>query len=129
MPPRDRPCPGPRAEQARTHQQSSVEGRAHPHLRPRTRNPAPVPRGASCPDTSGRFLRPRNDCNPPSLGLALAGLAYTIGAGGGEATARGADAGYDLAMLFLAAAATLAAVIAALRGRSPLSHGPSLTAE
>ena len=64
-----------------------------------------------------------------SLGLALAGLAYTIGAGGGEATARGADAGYDLAMLFLAAAATLAALIAALRGRSPLSHGPSLTAE
>ncbi len=64
-----------------------------------------------------------------SLGLALAGLAYTMGAGGGEATARGADAGYDVAALFLAGAATLAALIAALRGRSPLSRDPALTAE
>lgn len=64
-----------------------------------------------------------------SLGLALAGLAYTLGAGQGNATPAGAAAGYDDAAIFLTAVAVLAAFIAALRGRAPLSHDPALTAE
>ncbi|HUZ35139.1 MAG TPA: DHA2 family efflux MFS transporter permease subunit [Streptosporangiaceae bacterium] len=64
-----------------------------------------------------------------SLGLALAGLAYTIGASAGEATPAGAAAGYDNAALLLAALAALAAVIAAFRGKTQLTHDPTLTAE
>jgi EmrB/QacA subfamily drug resistance transporter len=51
-----------------------------------------------------------------SLGLALAGLAYTIGAGSGTATAHQALSGYRHAALFLAVAAALAAAVAGLRG-------------
>jgi EmrB/QacA subfamily drug resistance transporter len=61
-----------------------------------------------------------------SLGLALAGLAFTVGAGTGDATARGAAAGYTDAAIFLAAAAAVAALICGLRrpqapgrGRAP----------
>ena len=50
-----------------------------------------------------------------SLGLALAGLAFTLGAGTGEASARGASSGYADAALFLAALATAAAFISAFR--------------
>ena len=64
-----------------------------------------------------------------SLGLALAGLAYTIGASAGEATPAGAADGYDNAALLLAALAALAAVIAAFRGKAQLTHDPTLTAE
>jgi len=64
-----------------------------------------------------------------SLGLALAGLAYTAGAGTGEATPQDAAAGYDTAALFLAGVALAAALIAALRGSGMLSHDPVLTAE
>ncbi len=51
-----------------------------------------------------------------SLGLALAGAAYTIGAGPADSAPAGATAGYAAAALFLAAAAASAALIAALRG-------------
>jgi EmrB/QacA subfamily drug resistance transporter len=64
-----------------------------------------------------------------SLGLALAGLVYTIGAGAGEGTPTGAASGYRDAALFMAAVAALAGIIASLRGSSPLSHDPTLTAE
>ena len=64
-----------------------------------------------------------------SLGLALAGLAYTVGAGEGTATPAGAATGYADAVFFLAAAAAAAALIAAFRGRTALSHDPTLTAE
>jgi Na+/melibiose symporter-like transporter len=64
-----------------------------------------------------------------SLGLALAGLAYTVGAGQGNATPAGAATGYDDAALFLAAVAAVAALIAAFRGRTALSHDPTLAAE
>ncbi|MGE5135697.1 MAG: MFS transporter, partial [Gemmatimonadota bacterium] len=64
-----------------------------------------------------------------SLGLALAGLAYTLGAGAGEATPAHASAGYRHAALLLAALAAAAALIAALRGKTELSHDPALTAE
>ena len=64
-----------------------------------------------------------------SLGLALAGLMYTIGAGAGEATPAGATAGYRDAALFLAVVSAAAGIIAALRGQTPLSHDPALTAE
>ncbi len=64
-----------------------------------------------------------------SLGLALAGLAYTASAGPGEASAQDASAGYDTAALFLASVAVIAAVITALRGRGTLSHDSALTAE
>jgi MFS family permease len=64
-----------------------------------------------------------------SLGLALAGLAYTVGADAGEATPAGATAGYNDAVLLLSALAVIAALIAALRGKAQLSHDPSLTAE
>lgn len=64
-----------------------------------------------------------------SLGLALAGLAYTIGAGAGTATASGAASGYDDAAVFLAAVAIAAALVAALRGRAKLSHDPSVNVE
>jgi EmrB/QacA subfamily drug resistance transporter len=56
-----------------------------------------------------------------SLGLALAGLAYTIGAGSAPATAHRALSGYRDAMLFLAGVAVLAAVIAGLRGEGDLN--------
>ncbi len=64
-----------------------------------------------------------------SLGLALAGLAYTIGAGSGVATSAGAASGYRDAALFLAGISVLAGIVAGLRGSSPLSHDPTLTAE
>ena len=64
-----------------------------------------------------------------SLGLALAGLAYTIGAGAADATPADATNGYDNAALLLTAIAVIAALIAALRGRTQLSHDPTLTAE
>jgi MFS family permease len=64
-----------------------------------------------------------------SLGLALAGLAYTVGAGEGNATPHGAATGYDDAAIFLTAVAAAAALIAALRGRTTLSHDPARTAE
>jgi EmrB/QacA subfamily drug resistance transporter len=64
-----------------------------------------------------------------SLGLALAGLAYTIGAGVGQATPAGATAGYRDAAGLLAVLAVVAALIAALRGSTPLSQDPALTAE
>jgi EmrB/QacA subfamily drug resistance transporter len=51
-----------------------------------------------------------------SLGLALGGLAYTVGAGSGLSTPPQALAGYRDAALFLAAAAVLAAVVSGLRG-------------
>jgi len=64
-----------------------------------------------------------------SLGLALAGLVYTMGAGAGEATPAGAAAGYRDAALFLAGVAVAAGIIAAFRGRAPLRPDPALTAE
>jgi len=64
-----------------------------------------------------------------SLGLALAGLAYTAGAGTGETTPQDAAAGYDTAALFLGGVAVAAALIAALRGSGSLSRDPALTAE
>jgi EmrB/QacA subfamily drug resistance transporter len=71
-----------------------------------------------------------------SLGLALAGLMYTIGAGAGAATPARAAAGYDDAARFLAAAAVGAGIIAALRDqvpagrhRAPLRRERSLAAE
>jgi EmrB/QacA subfamily drug resistance transporter len=64
-----------------------------------------------------------------SLGLALAGLAYTIGAGAGEATPAGAALGYRDAALFLAVVALAAGLIAGLRGSTPLSRDPTVTVE
>jgi EmrB/QacA subfamily drug resistance transporter len=64
-----------------------------------------------------------------SLGLALAGLTYTLGAGAGQATPAGATTGYDNTALFLATVAAIAALIAALRGKAQLTHDPALTAE
>jgi EmrB/QacA subfamily drug resistance transporter len=64
-----------------------------------------------------------------SLGLALAGLVYTIGAGVGTATPRQATSGFVDAAIFLAAVAVAAAVIAAIRGEGPLSKDATLTAE
>jgi EmrB/QacA subfamily drug resistance transporter len=60
-----------------------------------------------------------------SLGLALGGLAYTIGAGSGRATPDQALAGYRDAALFLAAGAALAAVISGLRGRAAAARTPA----
>ena len=67
--------------------------------------------------------------SPCATGRTRTGLAYTAGAGPGEASAQDASAGYDTAALFLASVAVIAAVIAALRGRGTLSHDPALTAE
>jgi EmrB/QacA subfamily drug resistance transporter len=64
-----------------------------------------------------------------SLGLALAGVAYTIGAGAGASGSAGAAHGYRDAMIVLAVAAAAAAVIAGLRGRGPLNRDPALSAE
>jgi EmrB/QacA subfamily drug resistance transporter len=64
-----------------------------------------------------------------SLGLALAGLTYTLGAGVHAATPTQAAQGYVDTAIFLAILACGAAVIAALRGQGPLSQDPSLTAE
>ncbi len=59
-----------------------------------------------------------------SLGLALAGLAYTAGAGQGPATAAGAASGYDGTAWFLAVIAAAAALIAGLRRQTPASQRP-----
>jgi EmrB/QacA subfamily drug resistance transporter len=58
-----------------------------------------------------------------SLGLALGGLAYTVGAGSGSgpATAQQAFVGYRYAALLFAGAAVLAAVTAGLRGEGDLN--------
>ncbi len=64
-----------------------------------------------------------------SLGLALAGLAYTIGAGVQAGTAHQASVGFLDATVFLAGVAVLAALIAAIRGQGPLSRDRTLTAE
>jgi len=64
-----------------------------------------------------------------SLGLALAGLVYTIGAGVGTATAHQATIGFHDAALFLAAVSVAAALIAALRGHIELNLDPVLSAE
>jgi MFS family permease len=62
-----------------------------------------------------------------SLGLALASLTYTIGAG--QATPPGATTGYDNTALFLATVAAIATLTAAFRGKAQLTHDPTLTAE
>lgn len=64
-----------------------------------------------------------------SLGLALAGLVYTAGAGPQEAAPATAAAGYTDTALFLAAISAAAAIVAALRGRTPRSLDLSLAAE
>ena len=64
-----------------------------------------------------------------SLGLALAGLVYTLGAGVGAATPRQAAHGYAGTAVFLAVVAAVAAAIAAVRGQGPLSQDVTLTAE
>jgi EmrB/QacA subfamily drug resistance transporter len=65
-----------------------------------------------------------------SLGLALAGVAYTVGAGSESLAGPAAAArGYRDAVVLLACAAAAAAVMAALRGRGPLSSDPVLAAE
>ncbi len=64
-----------------------------------------------------------------SLGLALAGVAYTVGAGSGRASSAGAVAGYRYAALLLAVTAAAAGTIAALRGRGPLDRDPLASAE
>lgn len=51
-----------------------------------------------------------------ALGLALAGLMYTLGAGAGSASAGGAARGYAEATVVLAAVAALSGAVAALRG-------------
>jgi MFS family permease len=51
-----------------------------------------------------------------SLGLALAGLVYTVGAGAGPASASRAVRGYASAVVFLAVVAAAAGVVAVLRG-------------
>ncbi len=57
-----------------------------------------------------------------SLGLALAGVAYTIGAGGSSDARAGAIDGYRDAAVLLATLAAASAVIAGLRGRGPLDR-------
>jgi EmrB/QacA subfamily drug resistance transporter len=57
-----------------------------------------------------------------ALGLAIASLAYTIGAGNGRATALGSAVGFRDAILVLAALALVAALIAGLPARTQLSH-------
>jgi EmrB/QacA subfamily drug resistance transporter len=67
-----------------------------------------------------------------SLGLALAGLAYTVGAGVAgfsHSTAHQALSGYREAAFFLAGVALLAAMVAWLRGAGDLSGKPLLLAE
>lgn len=64
-----------------------------------------------------------------SLGLAVASVAYTIGAGTVHTSPAGAATGFDDAALVLAALAVLAAAVAALRGRPNLDHDPTLAAE
>jgi len=65
-----------------------------------------------------------------SIGLALAGLAYTAGAGAhSHPSAAQAGAGYSDAAWLLAAAAIAAAVISAARGHAELNKDPTLTAE
>ena len=64
-----------------------------------------------------------------SLGLALASLAYTLGAGERAGTAHQAVTGYVNTAVFLAAVAVAAAAVAALRGWGPLSTDPTVTAE
>ena len=64
-----------------------------------------------------------------SLGLALAGLVYTLGAGVHAATPAQAAHGYVDTAIFLAFVAAGAALIAAVRGGGPLSRDPTLTAE
>ncbi len=63
-----------------------------------------------------------------SLGLALAGVAYTVGAGSTVGSAA-ATHGYRDAAMLLAAAAAIAAVVAGLRGSGPLNRDPTLSAE
>lgn len=62
-----------------------------------------------------------------SLGLALAGLAYTAGAGAhAHPSTTQASAGYTDAAWFLAAIALAAAAIAAVRGQTALNTDPTL---
>ncbi len=67
-----------------------------------------------------------------SMGVALTGLVFGLAAGTSAAHAESAPLvanGFGAAVLFLAGAALLAAVVAAIRGRSGLSSDPTLTAE
>ena len=64
-----------------------------------------------------------------SLGLAFAGVAYTIGAGVGTASGPAAAHGFRDAALMLAAVGAVAALVAGLRGRGPLSTDRALVAE
>jgi EmrB/QacA subfamily drug resistance transporter len=64
-----------------------------------------------------------------SLGLALAGVAYTIGAATSTTNPAAATRGYRDAAILLATTAATAAVIAGLRGRGPLNRDPTLNAE
>jgi EmrB/QacA subfamily drug resistance transporter len=54
-----------------------------------------------------------------SLGLALAGLMYTLGAGAGVASAGGASAGFEDAAILLAALSGVAALLSGLSGKAP----------
>lgn len=64
-----------------------------------------------------------------SLGLAVASVAYTVGAGTAHSTPSGAATGYRDAIIMLAGLALLAAVVAGLRGRTRLNRDPVLSAE
>ena len=59
-----------------------------------------------------------------SLGLAIAGLAYTLGASSGDARSLGAVNGYRDAALVLGAAALVSALVAATRGHDRLAAEP-----
>ena len=64
-----------------------------------------------------------------SLGLAVAGVAYTVGTSSSLTRAGQAIAGYRYAALVLGATAALAAFIAALRGHGPLCRDPAVGSE
>ena len=64
-----------------------------------------------------------------SLGLALAGLAYTVGARPHPGKPADSFTGYTDAAWLLAAAGIIAAVAAAVRGRTDLETDPTLSAE
>jgi MFS family permease len=64
-----------------------------------------------------------------SLGLAVAGIAYTVGTSSSLTRAGQAIAGYRYAALVLGATAALAAFIAALRGHGPLCRDPAVGSE
>lgn len=64
-----------------------------------------------------------------AMGLAVTSLVFGLVAGATASSASATTRGFQVSALFLAAVAVAAALLAAMRGRAPLSRDPLATAE